>query len=162
MIRHRLKLTALFLLGLGLTGLRAQTSVNATGGDASGSGGSASYSVGQAVYTPHTGIDGSVAQGVQQPFEISRITGIEEAKGIELSLSAYPNPTAGNLILSIGEFDVSNLTYRVFDMQGKLLRSAKITDNRTDIAMNDLVPATYFVRVSRGNEEVTTFKIMKK
>ncbi len=66
-----LKLSAILLLGLGLTGLQAQTSVNATGGNASGSGGSASYSVGQVVYTTHTGTNGSVAQGVQQPFEIS-------------------------------------------------------------------------------------------
>ena len=45
-MRHkRLKLSAVLLLGLGLTGLQAQTSVNATGGNASGSGGSASYSV---------------------------------------------------------------------------------------------------------------------
>ena len=82
-MRHKkLKLSAVLLLGLGLTGLQAQESVNATGGNASGSGGSASYSVGQVVYTNNTGTSGSVAQGVQQPFEISVVTGIEEAKGI--------------------------------------------------------------------------------
>jgi len=53
-MRHkRLKLSAVLLLGLGLTGLQAQESVNATGGNASGSGGSVSYSVGQVV-TSHT------------------------------------------------------------------------------------------------------------
>ncbi len=93
-MRHkRLKLSAVLLLGLGLTGLQAQTSVNATGTNASGSGGTVSYSVGQVVYTTNTGASGSVAQGVQQPFEISIVTGIEEAKGINLSVSAYPNPT---------------------------------------------------------------------
>jgi hypothetical protein len=39
------------------------------GGEATGSGGSVSYSVGQVVYTTNTGINGSVAQGVQQPYE---------------------------------------------------------------------------------------------
>ena len=63
----RLKICAVLLLGLGLTGLQAQESVNATGGDASGSGGSVSYSVGQITYQTHTGINGSVAEGVQQP-----------------------------------------------------------------------------------------------
>lgn len=70
MRNKKLKLSALLLLGLGLTGLQAQESVNATGGNASGSGGSASYSVGQVVYTTNTGTNGTVAQGVQQPFEI--------------------------------------------------------------------------------------------
>ena len=84
-MRHKkFTLSAVLLLGLGLTGLQAQTSVNATGGDASGSGGSVSYSVGQVVYTTNTGTSGSVAQGVQQPYEISVVTAIEEAKGINL------------------------------------------------------------------------------
>ncbi|MGI6479934.1 MAG: hypothetical protein ACOX0M_10915 [Salinivirgaceae bacterium] len=106
----RLKLSAVLLLGLGLTGLQAQTSVNATGGDASGSGGSVSYSVGQVAYQTHTGTSGSVSEGVQQPFEISVVTGIEEAKGINLSVSAYPNPTTDYLTLEVEEFDLSNLS----------------------------------------------------
>jgi|SRR5690554_3243411 len=87
----RFNLAAVFLLGLGLTALKAQESVNATGGDASGEGGSVSYSVGQITFQTHTGTNGSVAQGVQQPFEISVVTAIEEAKGINLSVTAYPN-----------------------------------------------------------------------
>lgn len=83
----RLKFCAVLLLGLGLAGLQAQTSVNVTGGNASGSGGSASYSVGQFVYQTHTGTSGSVSEGVQQPYEISVVTGLEEAKGINLSVS---------------------------------------------------------------------------
>ena len=84
-MRHkRLKLSTVLLLGLGLTGVQAQTSVNATGGDASGGGGSVSYSVGQVVYTTHTGTSGSVAEGVQQPYEISVVTGLEEAQSINL------------------------------------------------------------------------------
>ena len=79
-MRHkRLKLSAVLLLGLVLTGLQAQTSVNATGTNASGSGGTVSYSVGQVVYTNNTGTNGSVAQGVQQAFEILVVTGLEQA-----------------------------------------------------------------------------------
>ena len=101
-MRHkRLKLSAVFLIGLGLTGLQAQESVNATGGNVSGSGGSVSYSVSQVVYTTSTGTNGSVAQGVQQPFEISVVTAIEEAKDISLSVTAYPNPTADFLQLKV-------------------------------------------------------------
>lgn len=161
-MRHkRLKLSAVLLLGLGLTGLQAQESVNATGGNASGNGGSTSYSVGQVVYTPHTGTNGSAAQGVQQPYEISVVTGIEEATGINLSVSAYPNPTTDYLTLSIVEFDISNLSYQLYDMSGKLLQSEKIIGNQTSIVVSNLVPATYFVKVIQGNKEVKTFKIIK-
>ena len=162
-MRHKkLKLSAVLLLGLGLTGLQAQTSINATGGNASGSGGSASYSVGQVVYTTNTGTNGSVAQGVQQPFEISVVTAIEEAKGINLSVSAYPNPTTDYLTLEVKEFELSNMSFQLYDMSGKLLQNEKITGNQTSIVMSNLVPATYFVKVTESNKEVKTFKIIKK
>ena len=161
-MRHkRLKLSALLFLGLGLTGLQAQTSVNATGGDALGSGGSASYSVGQVVYTTNTGTNGSVAQGVQQAFEISVVTGLEEAKGINLSVSAYPNPTTDYLTLEVKDVELLNLHFQMYDMNGKLLQNEKITGNQTSIVMSNLVPATYFVKVIQGNKEVKTFKIIK-
>jgi len=161
-MRHKkLKLSAVLLLGLGLTGLQAQESVNATGGDALGSGGSASYSVGQVVYTTNTGTSGSVAQGVQQPYEISVVTAIEEAKGINLSVTAYPNPTTDYLTLLIDELEISNLSYQLYDMNGKLLQSQKITGNQTSIVMSNLVPATYFLKVTDNQKEVKTFKIIK-
>lgn len=161
MKHKRLKLSALLFLGLGLTGLQAQESVNATGGDALGSGGSASYSVGQVVYTTNTGTNGSVAQGVQQAFEISVVTGLEEAKGINLSVSAYPNPTTDYLTLEVKDVELLNLHFQMYDMNGKLLQNEKITGNQTSIVMSNLVPATYFVKVIQGNKEFKTFKIIK-
>ena len=161
MKHKRLKLSALLFLGLGLTGLQAQESVNATGGDALGSGGSASYSVGQVVYTTNTGTNGSVAQGVQQAFEISVVTGLEEAKGINLSVSAYPNPTTDYLTLEVKDVELLNLHFQLYDMNGKLLQNEKITGNQTSIVMSNLLPATYFVKVIQGNKEVKTFKIIK-
>lgn len=165
-MRHKTFIfNAVVSLGLGLTGLRAQESVNATGGNASGSGGSASYSVGQIVYTTHTGTNGSVAEGVQQPYEISVVTGIEEAKGINLSVSAYPNPTTDFLILEVDAsttLSIQTLSYQLFDIQGKLLQSEKITGNQTSIVISNLIPATYVVKVIQDNKEVKVFKIIKK
>jgi len=161
MQHKRLKLSVVFFLGLGLMGLQAQKSVNSTGGNASGSGGSASYTVGQAVYTSNTETGGTVAQGVQQPYEIWVETTIEEAKGINLLVTAYPNPTTDYLTLRIDEFDISDLSYQLYDMQGKLLRNEKITSNQTRIVMSNLAPATYSVKVVQGNKEIKTFKIVK-
>ena len=163
-MRHkRLKLSAVLLLGLGLTGLQAQTNVNATGGNASGNGGSVSYSVGQVVYTTHKGSNGSVAQGVQQPYEIS-VAGIDEANGISLKVTAYPNPTTDYLTLEIDastSLSIQSMSYQLYDIQGKVLQNQKITGYRTSIDMNNLVPATYFVKVIEENKAVKTFKIIK-
>jgi hypothetical protein len=161
MRQKKLKLSALIMLGFGLTGLQAQESVNATGGNASGGGGSASYSIGQIGYATNTDTNGSVAQGVQQPYEISVVTGIEEAKGIILLVSAYPNPTTDNLTLKVEDFELSTLTFQLYDMQGKLLQNEKITGNQTNIIISNLMPASYFLKVIQNNKEVKTFKIIK-
>lgn len=161
-MRHkRLKLIALFLWGLGLTGLRAQEAILTTGGEASGSGGTVSYSVGQVVYTTNIGTNGSVAQGVQQPFEISVVTGIKQANGINLKCTAYPNPTSDYLVLKVENYDKVNLSYQLYDMNGRLLENQKITDTETGIIMSNLVPASYFIKVTESNKEVKTFKIIK-
>ena len=161
-MRHKkMKLSAVLLLGLGLTGLHAQTTVPATGGNASGGGGSVSYSVGQVVYQTYTGTNGSVAEGVQQPYEISVVLAIEDATSINLSVSAYPNPTTDYLTLEVNDFELSNLHFQLYDLQGKLLQSEKIMGKQTSIVMNNLAPATYFVKVVQREKEVKTFKIIK-
>ena len=138
-----------FLLCLSLTSLQAQEAVSATGGESSGSGGSASYTVGQIAYTVHTGTNGnSITQGVQQPYEISVVTAIPEAENIIISISAYPNPANDYLTLSVDNFEAIKLSYQLYDMNGKLLESKKITADKTKIVTNELTPAIYFLKVS--------------
>ena len=162
MKHKRLKLSVVLLLGLGLTGLQAQTSVNATGGNASGSGGSASYSVGQLAYTTNTGTNGSVSEGVQQPFEISVVTGIEEAKDIFLNVSAYPNPTTDYLELKVENLQLSELSYKLYDISGKVYQNKEIGNSITKIEMQNLPQGIYFIKViDTKNKEFKTFKIIK-
>ena len=123
-----------------------------------------SYTVGQVVYTTNTGTNGSVAQGVQQPFEISVVTGIEEAKGITLQCSAYPNPTTDFLTLKVDastSLSTQSMEYQLFDINGKLLENKKVEDDETSIVMSNLVPATYFLKIIQNNKEIKTFKIIK-
>ncbi len=150
------------LLGVGQKGLQAQQTIPATGGNASGSGGSASYTVGQITYTTNTGTNGSVAQGVQQPYEISVVNGIAEAKDIVLQCSVYPNPVTDIIKLNIGNLSTSNMNYQLFDNNGKLLESKKIANTETSINMHNLATATYFIRINDKDNAIKTFKIIKK
>jgi hypothetical protein len=155
----KIKLSALLLLGFGLT-TQAQQATTATGGDATGSGGSVAYSVGQIVYTTHTGTTGSVAQGVQQPYEISVVLGIENSL-IDLDISAYPNPTTQNLTLSIGNDISENLHFQLCDLSGKIIERRKISNRTETIHMENLASGPYFLKVSNANNEVKIFKIIK-
>lgn len=159
MKNKKAKLTAIVILALGLSGLQAQEAIPASGGNSKSSGGSVSYSVGQIVYKTNTGINGSVAQGVQQPYEIFIISGLNEI--IQLSISAYPNPTNEILNLNVGDYDKTNLSYQLYDLNGKLLENKKIEKSEIIIQMKNLVPSTYFLKVTNNNKEVKTFKITK-
>ena len=156
------KIFAIVLLATGLTGLQAQQAIPASGGNATGTGGTASYTVGQVVYTTVTGGGGSVAQGVQQTYEITVISGIESAKDISLSLVVYPNPAIDFLTLKIaGEVQLP-LTASLYDLYGKLISTRKIESDETRIEMSNLAPATYFLKILGSVGAIKTFKIIKK
>lgn len=149
------------LIGFEFT-IQAQNGIPAAGGDASGSGGSASYSVGLPFYTVLTGTNGSVVHGVQQPYEISVVTAIEETIGINLLFLAYPNPVHDHLTLEVNDdSDIANLHYHLYDANGRLLQSKKIQGQQTTIAVGNLIPATYFIKVTSGKKELKTFIIIK-
>jgi len=161
-MKHKKTITSVAFLLLGLGNLQAQQTVTSTGGEATGTGGTTNYTIGQVVYTTNTGANGSVAQGVQQPYEISVVTGISEAKDISLTVVAYPNPTTDYLTLKVENYETANLQYKIFDINGKLLQSKKAEENETKIEMNNFATANYFVKVLDNKREIKTFKIIKK
>ncbi len=161
MTNKLLKLNVVFLLSLVFTEVQAQETVNTSGGTASGSGGTVSYSVGQVFYTYAKGNSLTVTQGVQQTYGISEVTGIKGTKKINISVSAYPNPTTDYLILSIADFDMSDLSYQLYDVNGKVLQNKKIKGSQTSIIMSGLVPAIYFVKITKKDELIKTFQIIK-
>ena len=162
MRRKRLKLSTVFLLGLGLTiSIHAQETIPTTGGESTGSGGSVSYTVGQVLFTTNTGTNGTVAEGVQQPYEISVVVGIEQAESINLICKVYPNPATDLLTLEVDIADNENLFFQLYDIMGKLVVSKKLIDIKTTIPMNNFAPSTYFLKVTDNQKVVKTFKIIK-
>jgi hypothetical protein len=160
-----MKMNVLLLFMLGLTGLKAQEVMPASGGNASGSGGSVSYSVGQVFYNTSTGTNGSESQGVQHPFEIIVITTSEETKDITLC-SAFPNPTTDFLTLKVENYYDGNLLYQLYDINGNLLETKRLQGIETSISLSHLVPATYFLKVLQiqsisTQKEIKIFKIIK-
>ncbi len=169
MRNNRFIFNTLLLVCFALTGLQAQEVIPCAGGMATGNGGSVSYSVGQVVYTSHTVTTGSVAQGVQQPYEVSLINGIDEAGRIDLIVSAYPNPTTDYLTLKVNNYELINgltgysvLSFQLFDISGNLLESEELAGNETSISMGNFLPGTYFLKITAGNKGIKTFKIIKK
>jgi hypothetical protein len=155
---------ALLFLTFGMQGVFAQNlhqSLNGGGGDATGAGGTISYSAGQAFYIDASGSSGSISPGVQQPYEISIVTAIEDTEDIRLIIEAFPNPTNSSLLLKISGSRTEPMHYQLFDLYGKLLQSERIVGAVTPLDLNSLAKATYLLRVISDNKEFKIFKIIK-
>jgi len=157
----KLKLSVLLLVFVSLPVLRAQQANPATVGQAAGSGGTVCYTVGQVFYLTHSAATGSIAQGIQQPYEISVLSGIQEVPGITLTCSVYPNPVSDLLILRMESDDLNKLSALLFDMNGKLIETTKIRSQETELMMGHRVAGTYFLKVVQNQKGVKSFKIIK-
>ncbi len=135
----------------------SQSNTVSAGGEATGTGGSVSYSIGQIDYISASGTDGSINQGVQQPYEFFEELGLEEQTIIT---SLYPNPTNEAVILQIQD-DISDMHYRLFDVNGKLINENQITQEKTLINLNQHSAGKYFLHLLRKEEQLKSIKIIK-
>lgn len=156
----KILITLVFALSLIISELSAQESIPTSGGNGTGSGGVTSYTIGQTVYTTNKGSNGSVAQGVQQPYEISVVSGID-IDFIQLDFLAYPNPTSNYLNLKVENNETVDLFFQLFDINGKLLKHGEISENEITISMIKYTASVYFLKVYSDQKEIKTFKIIK-
>jgi hypothetical protein len=153
------KIIALIIFGFSITSIQAQQTTASAGGDASGIGGTFSYSIGQVVYTYNYGTDLIVAQGVQQPFEISTL-GLDNYQ-INLVMQTYPNPTKDYLVLNVHTIDLSNIIFQLYDVNGTLIETRTIFNPIETICMVNLPSSVYFLKVTHNSKELKSFKIIK-
>ena len=162
----KLKLCWIILFGCGSIWLQAQETITTSGGNGIGSGGTVSYTLGQIVYSTTTGTSNSVAQGVQQPYEISVVLDLTETPDLKLVCTVFPNPTTNSLILKIEDLANKQYSASLYDIKGSLLVTQKIITNETVIAMSNYVPATYFLKITQPQgsaaiQVIKTFFIIK-
>ena len=137
----------------------AQSVIVPFGGDATDGSVAVSYTVGQVAVQANSDGGTTIYEGVQQPYEIQTI-GIDNYPGITLNAMVYPNPTIGNVQLTMNNVQLEG-EVKVFDMSGKLLFAKKIEGENTEIPMSDLAAGTYFVNVCQGQQVLKTFKVVK-
>jgi hypothetical protein len=141
--------------------LSAQKGTVSAGGDASGSGGSVSFSIGQIDYLTPESSGGKINQGLQVPYEILVETGLGETS-INIQAEVFPNPTEHYVFLQVQDWKSKELTYDLFELQGKLLRSEIITEERTILELEAYSASVYLLHIRQGQKTIKTFRIIKK
>ena len=138
--------------------IQAQNNTVSAGADAEGSNGSVSYSIGQVVYTSASGINGSINQGVQQPYDYDVITGIEHT---EIELNLYPNPTLGQVNLTIADSRTQEYSLSLFDASGRLIMQNSQLNGLNSFSMESYAAGAYTLSVFKKEELVKSFRIIR-
>ena len=140
--------------------LVAQETFPVTGGESAGIGGTSNYTIGQVFYSYYASAKGSVAQGIQHPYEFFITTNIFTNQKI-LSFKVYPNPASGHIILEINEDYFSDCSFYLYTIEGKLLMNRKILDEISEIPLESLNSGIYLLRIVQDEKIVQQFKIIK-
>ena len=143
--------------------IHAQETVPSTGWRCfSGPGGASSFTIGQVFYTINAPSSaGFVSQGVQQAFEIQTLSN-PDLLTVQLKAVTYPNPTTDYVVLKITDIALENLQYTLFDINGKTIVSKAINSFSTQITMKNFVIGMYLLKLTKNNQTIKTFKIIKK
>ena len=105
--------------------------------------------------------NGSLVQGVQQPFEFQTLS-TPALLTVQLTAVTYPNPTTDFVLLKILDTALENLEYTLFDLNGKTIVSKKINSFSTKITMKNFAIGMYLLKITKNNQPLKTFKIIKK
>lgn len=151
----KLTLASSFAL-VSLLGFSQQNTVS-TGGNASGSGGTVSYSVGQIDYSSNQGTNGTINQGVQQPFEFYLLE-IDEENALNISL--FPNPTNEFIVLQFENF-TNGLSFSLYDMNGRIVVENNIDSAKTEIDMRSFATGQYNLAIKNQVNNIQSIKIIK-
>jgi hypothetical protein len=135
-----------------------------SGSNATGSSGSVTYSIGQVFYT-YIGVQAvyNVAAGIQHQ-ETEENLGTPEIEEPTTEMVVFPNPTADYVTVSMKgtELESAQRSYQLYDIQGRLLRQNIITQNETQVSLNNLSISLYLLTIYVDNKVYKTFKILKK
>ena len=144
--------------------VQAQSSFNSGGGDDAVSLINVSYSIGQLFYEPFSSYGGilKVAPGVQQVYSVSEVSSNETVASVG-DIMLYPNPVTDYLeLLFNGEEPSGEWQATLYDLAGNLIAGYSVNTPLTRIQADRLAPGVYLLKVTTGNIEIKTFKVIKK
>ena len=139
-----------------ISSLNAQTVITPAGNHFSSPSVSLSWTLGEPVIESFTGTEAILNQGFLQTG--LKVTPIKDSSGLELHIRAYPNPASEILYLEMEEYE--NLSWYLYDANGKLILMKKIESRITEIPVVDLNSATYLLKIKRRNNELKAFRIV--
>ncbi|NOZ35669.1 MAG: T9SS type A sorting domain-containing protein [Chlorobi bacterium] len=138
--------------------VNAQEIISTSGDYFENTTGSISWTVGESMIETYTNGSEILTQGFQQ----SRLTEVSvfELENIDISVKIAPNPTMDFINLYTDNF--KDLTYQLYDFNGKLIKQADVISYETKISFSQLSYAAYFLKIMKGAQIIKIFQIIKQ
>jgi hypothetical protein len=150
-----------FSMFLATSGM-SQEAVLTTSSNATGTEGSVDYSVGQVAFRTIESSGGTLTEGVQQPYEILFMTGVENDPAVSLKATVFPNPAESEVTLKVDRLEYKGLKFRLMNDSGILLQEKEIVSGETVVPVGSLLPGIYFVTLVENQQTISTWKVIKK
>ncbi len=134
----------------------AQEVVSTQGESYSNASANIDFTIGEVIIA--TGTDGTndLTQGFHQTNW--NFLGVEDhAPNYEATI--FPNPTEDVLNIRTSTFE--NVTYTLYDVQGKLVMQDILSAEQTPIQVSQLAPGSYSLTLNNQTQNLKTFKLVK-
>ena len=134
----------------------AQEVVSTQGESYSNASANINFTIGEVII--NTGTDGTndITQGFHQTNW--NFLGVEDfAPDYEATI--FPNPTQD--VLNIKTSSYENVTYTLYDAQGKLVMQNPLSSEQTLIQVSQLAPGSYSLTLNNVQQQLKTYKLIK-
>jgi hypothetical protein len=149
----------LSILSLSCFFIHAQEIVTTSGGSDQNKNLIISWTLGEPITETFSNSNFTVTQGMQQ--SLLTITIINEITEKSILISASPNPVKDLITIKIDNLNDSKFQYTLIDMRGKILEQKLIKDNNTEVSFGLYVSGIFFLKITKSEKEIKTFKIIK-
>ena len=136
--------------------LSAQEVISSQGDSYSNASGSVDYTIGEVVTNTESDGTYDITQGFHQTNW--NFLGLEDHTP-DYSAIIFPNPTEDILNIKTSMFE--NVTYTLFDAQGKLIMQDILSAEQTPIQVAHLAPGNYSLLLNTESQNLKTFKLVK-
>ena len=134
----------------------AQEVVSSQGETYSNVNGSIDFTVGEVIINTGSNGTNDLTQGFHQTNW--NFLGVEDFAP-DYQATIFPNPTQEVLNIKTSVFE--NVTYTLYDAQGKLVMQNILSAEQTPIQVSQLAPGSYSLTLNNETQNLKTFKLIK-
>ena len=134
----------------------AQEVISTQGESYSNASGNIDFTIGEVIINTGTNGTNDITQGFHQTNW--NFLGVEDfAPDYEATI--FPNPTQD--VLNIKTSSYENVTYTLYDAQGKLVMQNLLSSEQTLIQVSQLAPGSYSLTLNNVQQQLKTYKLIK-